>query len=65
MFTRFGILEIVVVIIVVIFVFGPRRVGAFARSIGLTFFHFKKTAEEIKRDLTVDIDPEKKEKDRK
>ncbi len=56
MIGRFGILEILVVVIIIIFLFGPRRVGAFARSIGRTFFQYKRTVNDIQRDLSINPD---------
>jgi Sec-independent protein translocase protein TatA len=46
---KFG--ELAVIAIVVIFIFGPRRIGALARSIGKSFFQYKRTVEEIKSDV--------------
>jgi len=67
MFRTPSVLEIIAIVLVVIFLFGPRRVGALARSIGKTFFQYKKTVNDIKRDLDVGAerksekdDPEKK-----
>ncbi len=53
MFRTPSIWEAIILIIVVVFLFGPRRVGALARTIGKTFLQYKKTVNDIKRDLDV------------
>jgi len=56
--------ELLLILVVVVFIFGPKRIGSLTRSLGRTFFQYKKTVNDIKSDLTLDPaekkDPENK-----
>ncbi|WP_066174871.1 twin-arginine translocase TatA/TatE family subunit [Bacillus marinisedimentorum] len=58
MLTNIGIPGLILIIVLVLFIFGPKRLPELGRAVGTTITDFKKTA----RDLTEEENSEKPEK---
>ena len=59
-FGNFGIWQIVIIVVVILLVVGPRRLPQFVKSVGQTFFQFRREVRSFKRDIDIfaDIDDE-------
>lgn len=61
MLPNLGIPEIAVIVFLALLIFGPRRIGSLARSIGRSYFQVRKEVNDVKSTFKVDPDdPEKK-----
>ena len=60
-----GTTEIIIIFLIVLVIFGPRRLPEMGKSIGKALREFKNAGREIERDITEAIDskpePEKKQ----
>lgn len=54
MFPGLGFGEILVIMLIVLLVFGPKKMPELARGIGRAFNEFKRAAEDVRRELDVD-----------
>lgn len=52
-----GPLEIVIIAVIAILIFGPKTIGALSRKAGAGFFQYKKEVNELKQSLQVDVNP--------
>jgi TatA/E family protein of Tat protein translocase len=60
-----GMQELIIILVVALLVFGPKRLPELARSMGRAFAEFRRATEDIKESLTLDVEEEKDwEKDR-
>ena len=57
-FGNFGLWQILVILVVVLLIFGPRRLPDLARNMGQSIKEFRKGLRELKRDMELDIDDE-------
>ena len=59
-FGNFGIWQILIIVVVILLVVGPRRLPQFVKSVGQTFFQFRREVRSFKRDIDIfaDIDDE-------
>jgi sec-independent protein translocase protein TatA len=56
MFGNIGMTELLVIFIVVLLLFGPKKIPELARGLGRGLQEFKKAAEDVKKELTVEED---------
>lgn len=56
MFGNIGMTELLVIFIVVLLLFGPKKIPELARGLGRGLQEFKKAAEDVKRELSVEDD---------
>jgi sec-independent protein translocase protein TatA len=56
MFGNIGMSELLVIMIVVLLLFGPKRLPELARGLGRSIQEFKKAAEDVKKELNVTDD---------
>ena len=56
MFGNIGMTELLVIFIVVMLLFGPKKIPELARGLGRGLQEFKKAAEDVKKELTVEDD---------
>jgi sec-independent protein translocase protein TatA len=56
MFGNIGMTELLVIFLVVLLLFGPKKIPELARGIGRGLQEFKKAAEDVKKELTVEED---------
>ncbi|MBN1543033.1 twin-arginine translocase TatA/TatE family subunit [candidate division KSB1 bacterium] len=54
MFPALGMPEMLVIMLVILLVFGSKRLPEFARNLGKALHELKKSAEEIKREMDID-----------
>ena len=54
MFGQVGMGEILVILVIVLLVFGPRRLPELARGIGRSLNEFRRAAEDVKQELQLD-----------
>ncbi|HOY63514.1 MAG: twin arginine translocase protein A [bacterium ADurb.Bin236] len=55
MFGRLGPLEIAIIAIVAILIFGPARIGSLARSVGGSYFKVRHEIDQVKKSVTTDV----------
>ena len=65
MFGGIGWGEIMVVLIVVLIIFGPKRLPEIGRSIGKAIKEFKNTGREIRNDITSSLEEDENEMENK
>lgn len=53
MFGNIGMSELMIVLIVVLLLFGPKKLPELARSLGRSINEFKKAADDVKKELNV------------
>ncbi len=58
----FGIWEILIILVVVLLLFGPRRLPELAKNVGQSVREFRKGIKDIKNDIEADFDQERREK---
>ncbi len=58
----FGIWEIIIILVIVLLFFGPRRLPELAKSIGQSVREFRKGIRDMKEDITVDLKEEEEKK---
>lgn len=56
MFGNIGMSELLIILIVVLLLFGPKKLPELARGLGRGIQEFKKAADDVKRELTVEDD---------
>ncbi|MBC8232606.1 twin-arginine translocase TatA/TatE family subunit [bacterium] len=58
-----GPMEIIIIFLIVLIIFGPRRLPEMGKSIGKAIREFKNAGREIERDITeaLETEPEKKQ----
>jgi TatA/E family protein of Tat protein translocase len=54
-----GMQELVIILVIALLVFGPKRLPDLARSMGRAFAEFRKASEDIKESLTLEVEEEK------
>jgi sec-independent protein translocase protein TatA len=58
----FGIWEILIILVVVLLLFGPKRLPELAKNVGQSVREFRKGIKDMKNDIEADIDEERHEK---
>ena len=53
---NFGIWQIVIIVLVILLIVGPRRLPHFVKSVGQTFFQFRREVRTFKRDIDIFAD---------
>jgi sec-independent protein translocase protein TatA len=53
MFGNIGMSELMIILIVVLLLFGPKKLPELARSLGRSINEFKKAADDVKKELNV------------
>ncbi len=53
MFGNIGMSELMIVLIVVLLLFGPKKLPELARGLGRSINEFKKAADDVKKELNV------------
>ena len=61
MFGRFGMAELIIILLIILLLFGARKLPEIARAIGKAIKEFRKAGKEIKDDIE-EVTKEKKEK---
>ncbi|MGH7452777.1 MAG: twin-arginine translocase TatA/TatE family subunit [bacterium] len=56
MFGNIGMSELLIILIVVLLLFGPKKLPELARGLGRGIQEFKKAADDVKKELTVEDD---------
>jgi sec-independent protein translocase protein TatA len=56
MFGQIGMSELLVILVIVLLVFGPKKIPELARNISRGLNEFKRAAEDVKEELTLDTD---------
>ena len=56
MFGQIGMSELLVILVIVLLVFGPKKIPELARNISRGLNEFKRAAEDVKEELTLDQD---------
>lgn len=59
MFGNIGMSELLIILIVVLLLFGPKKLPELARGLGRGIQEFKKAADDVKRELDVGDDIKK------
>jgi len=59
MFSNIGTGEIIVVVLVALLVFGPKKLPEMARNFGKAFSQFKKSYQDVENEIKNTIDDEK------
>ncbi len=54
MFPAIGMQELLIIMVVVLLLFGSKRLPELARGIGKSFREFKKAADDVKREMDID-----------
>lgn len=60
MLRQIGPMEIALIVIVALLIFGPSKLPQLGKSVGETFREFKKSMKAIKEDVALDAETEKK-----
>jgi sec-independent protein translocase protein TatA len=55
-----GIQELILILVIALIVFGPKKLPELGRSLGKTLAEFKRTSNEIKNSIEKELDEEKK-----
>lgn len=58
MFGQIGMSELLVILVVVLLVFGPKKIPELARGLSRGLSEFKRAAEEVKQELSIDLERE-------
>jgi sec-independent protein translocase protein TatA len=53
MFGNIGMSELMIILIVVLLLFGPKKLPELARSLGRSINEFKKAADDVRKELNV------------
>jgi sec-independent protein translocase protein TatA len=61
MFGRFGVGELIIILLIILILFGAKRLPEIARSLGKSIKEFKKGTKEIKEDIEEATKDESKE----
>ena len=56
MFGQIGTSELLVIFVIVLLVFGPKKIPELARGIGRGLSEFKRAADDVKNELTLELD---------
>ena len=56
MFGQIGMSELLVILVIVLLVFGPKKIPELARNISRGLNEFRRAAEDVKEELTLDHD---------
>lgn len=56
MFGQIGMSELLVILVIVLLVFGPKKIPELARNISRGLNEFRRAAEDVKEELTLDPD---------
>lgn len=56
MFGQIGMSELLVILVIVLLVFGPKKLPELARGIGKAMNEFKRAADDVKQELQIDYD---------
>ncbi len=56
MFGQIGMSELLVILVIVLLVFGPKKLPELARGIGKAMTDFKRAADDVKQELQIDYD---------
>lgn len=56
MFGQIGMSELLVILVIVLLVFGPKKLPELARGIGKAMHEFKRAADDVKQELQIDYD---------
>ncbi len=56
MFGQIGTSELLVILVIVLLVFGPKKLPELARGIGKAMNDFKRAAADVKQELQIDYD---------
>ncbi|MGH7496960.1 MAG: Sec-independent protein translocase subunit TatA/TatB [bacterium] len=56
MFGQIGMSELLVILVIVLLVFGPKKIPELARNISKGLNEFRRAAEDVKEELTLDHD---------
>ncbi len=56
MFGQIGMSELLVILVIVLLVFGPKKIPELARGISRGLNEFKRAAEDVKQELQIDYD---------
>ena len=56
MFGQIGMSELLVILVIVLLVFGPKKIPELARNLSRGLNEFRRAAEEVKEELTLDPD---------
>ena len=56
MFGQIGMSELIVILVIVLLVFGPKKLPELARGIGKAMNEFKRAADDVKQELQIDYD---------
>ncbi|OGW16192.1 MAG: twin arginine-targeting protein translocase TatB [Nitrospinae bacterium RIFCSPLOWO2_12_FULL_45_22] len=54
-----GMQELILILVIALIVFGPKRLPELARSMGRAVAEFRKASEDIKESLTLNLEEEK------
>jgi Tat protein translocase TatB subunit len=57
-----GMQELVIIMVIALIVFGPKRLPELARSMGRAFAEFRRASEDIRESLTLDLEEEEVER---
>ncbi len=55
-----GIQELILILVIALIVFGPKKLPELGRSLGKTLAEFKRTSNDIKNSIEKELDEEKK-----
>lgn len=58
----FGIWEILIILVVILLLFGPKRLPELAKNVGQSVREFRKGIKDMKNDIEADIDEDRREK---
>jgi sec-independent protein translocase protein TatA len=58
----FGIWEILIILVVILLLFGPKRLPELAKNVGQSVREFRKGIKDIKNDIEADMGEERQEK---
>ncbi|HHT46493.1 MAG TPA: twin-arginine translocase TatA/TatE family subunit [Firmicutes bacterium] len=64
MFGKIGIQELVVILAIALIIFGPRKLPEIGRAIGKGLREFREATKEVQKNISLDDDEQKKEKDK-
>jgi sec-independent protein translocase protein TatA len=64
MFSNIGIPGLVLILVLALVIFGPKKLPEIGRAVGQTLREFKKSTKELTGDITEPIDDLKKETDK-
>jgi sec-independent protein translocase protein TatA len=53
-----GVWEVIIILVVVLVIFGPKRLPEMGRSLGKAIREFKTAGKEVQREFTESIDPD-------